>query len=482
MKLILSLLFSTAVILSCTSNRKHVGHVEESEAMKTAEAEGLVVGMLSSADKHDWKTFEKSFASRTVLVREAPELMRPEDITKRVKPSLEWFDSTQHKIDGFKIEEKNGRLTGSNDFHANFWKNKGLTSAVGTLTGKQEYEFIREGGDLKIMRMRWSHEKMSGDKETLKTGMEKSIAQKISYRSEMVNFPSKNKKSMRGYVFIPMQNIHDVVILNGNLANVKEQGPLQYAGLLANRGIAVLIFDYVNFGESDGPVRNFEDPGQKIDDLRGAVDFVTHRKEFAGSRISLAGLGASAGYISAEAVNDPRVDRLLMIAPWLQSPDLASYYYSNPGDKILISRDANHRFMQDGVLTYVPVASYSDQSAVLYTDSNTSLDYYLNPNRGGIPQWDNQFAAMGWGPWLNFDGISSASRIRIPTLIIHSQSGDFIAGTKEFSERMRKKPEMHWLSASQYDFYDRPEIMNDVVEIVDDFLNPARTDSEVTAL
>ncbi len=482
MKPIFTLMLSTAFVISCSSNHKHVTLVEQTQAMKTAEAEGVVAGMLAAADKHDWKTFENSFANQTVVIREAPELMRPEDITNRMSPTLEWFDSTQHKLDGFKIEEKNGRLLGTADLKVNYWKNRGLNSDVGTTSSKLAYEFIREGEVLKIMRMQWVSEKMSGDKDILETAWKKSLLRKNPFIVDVVDFPSKNKKNMRGFVYIPGKNVHDVVILSGNLANVKEQGPLQYARLLAGRGIGVLVFDYVNFGESDGPVRNLEDPGQKIEDLRAAVDFISHREEFAGARISLATLGASAGYASAEAVNDPRIDRLLLIAPWIQSPDLASEFYKNPGEKILASRQANHQFQQDGVLTYVPVASYSDQSAVLYTDSNSSLDYYLNPNRGGIPQWENQFATMGWGPWLNFDGVSSASRVRVPTLIIQSRAGDFLAGVEEYTARMRLKPEMHWLSASQYDFYDRAETMNDVVEIVDEFLNPSHAETEVTKL
>lgn len=482
MKPIQTLLLSTAFIVSCSSNHKHVTHTEVTQAMKTAEAEGVVVGMLSAADKHDWKNFEKAFATRTLVVMETAELMRPEEITSRVKPSFEWFDSTNHKIDEFKIIEKNGRLLGSGNSVSHYWKNRGLNSDVGTINGKHEYEFIREGDQLKIMRMRWVDEKITGEKDTLRTGLEKSLSRKLPYRTEVVDFPSRNDKNMRGLLFLPGQDIHDVVILNGNIANVKEQGPLQYAHLLSARGMAVLIFDYVNFGESDGPVRNFEDPGQKIDDYRGAVDYVANRREFAGARISLGSLGASAGYASAEAVNDPRVDRLIMIAPWVQSPDIAESVVKYPAEKIMDSRQANHQFQQDGVLTYVPVASYSDQSAVLYSDSNTALDYYLNLNRGAIPQWDNQFATMGWGPWLNFDGISSAERLRVPTLIIHSRAGDYLAGIERFAQKMRHRPEIHWFSVGQYDFYDKPETMKDVVELIHDFLNPTRADTEVTAL
>jgi hypothetical protein len=262
-----------------------------------------------------------------------------------------------------------------------------------------------------------------------------------------------------------------VVVINGNIANIKEQGPIAYARELANHGIGALVFDYMNFGESEGKVRNLEDPGQKIDDLRAAVDFVAHLKPFAAARISLAGLGASAGYIAAEAARDPRVDRVLMIAPWLPDIDYYEMPQFNAAAKLQASRQANHQFQQDGVLTYVPVASYADSSSVL-ADDNAAVDYYTNPERGGIPQWLNRFATIGWTHVINFDAISAASRLRVPTLIVRTEKGPYPAGVQNFISHMNIKPEDHLLTVKPYDFYDHEDAITQTSELIEEFLDP----------
>ncbi len=466
---------------ACASKHQHPAtKAEMTEAMKTSEAQAVVQNMISANESKDWKLFEKSFARKTVFFNGEPLLLKPEEISHLVKPTQKYFDASQATLSDFKLEEVQGRLLGSGKISTNFWKHRGLGSDVAMTDNRVDFEFTRENGELKIMRMQPVDMKVKGDKDLMKTAWAKGDNDR-RYKVEIVNFPSKNGKKMRGWLYRPYQSIHDVVILNGNVGNVKEQGSLPYAKLLANRGIAALVFDFVNFGESEGNVRNLEDPGQKIDDFRGAVDFVANIDTFAGARISLAGLGSSAGYIAHEAAGDNRVDRVLMIAPFFHGR-LVEKQQFEAGRKLSAARQANHQFQQDQVLTYIPVASFSENTAVLTSNAESDIDYYLNPDRGNIPQWQNQFATMGWTPWINFDATTSAPRIRVPTLVIHSPSGPFAEGVDDFVSHMRVKPEIHVLSASPYDFYDRPETMNQVVKIVEDFLDPSMSDTEITSL
>ncbi len=475
--------FILAVLLtaSCSSKHPHpTTDAEMTQAMKTKEAESVVQNMLMANETRDWKAFEKSFASRTVFFRDEPLLLKPDEISHLVRPTQKYFDASKATLSDFKLEENQGRLLGTGNVSTNFWKHRGLGSDVAITDTKMAFEFTRENGELKIMRMQAINAKTKGDKDLMKTAWAKGMTNN-QYKVEIVDFPSKNGKKMRGWLYHPYRPIHDVVILNGNVGNIKEQGSLPYAKLLASRGIATLIFDFVNFGESEGQVRNLEDPGQKIDDFRGAVDFIANKDIFAGARISLAGIGSSSEYIAAEAAGDSRVDRVLMIAPFFHSRMVEGQQFE-AGRKLSDARQANHQFQQDGVLTYVPVVSFSDSSAAITSNSAADIDYYLNPDRGNIPQWENRFATMGWSPWINFDATTFAPRIRVPTLVIHSPSGPYAEGVEDFVSHMRTKPEVHVLSASPYDFYDRPETMNQVVEIVEDFLNPASSDTEVTSL
>lgn len=468
------------MIGACASNhKKDPTPAEMSQAVKQQKAEAVVSQVFSAIDNRDWKAFEKNFANQTVFIVNEPLLLKPGQITEHVKPYIEYFTSTQHQLSNFKLEEKEERILGSADFNGNYWRNHTLTSDLASVSGKYEFEFSRNDGELRIMRMRFIQDKVEGEKEMIRKAMGKTPRQD-QYRVKIVTFPSKNGKKMRGWLYQPKGNVHDIVILNGNIANVKEQASLAYAQEMGRNGIASMIFDFVNFGESEGSVRNLEDPGQKIDDFRGAVDYIAHRKEYSASRITLAGIGASAGYVSAEAVNDPRVDRVIMIAPWLQNAAIVQDEDLGTQDKLRAARMANHQFIQDKVLTYVPVVSFSDQSAVITSESQGQIDYYLSTERANIPQWQNRFATMGWIPWLNFDSTAAASRIRVPTLIINSLGDNHKVGVEDFTEKMRMKPEVHALSVQPYDLYDRKETISQTVGIIENFLDPSSTNTEVT--
>lgn len=476
-------LLSLLLVGACASNHKHEPKKQEElvKAQKIERAQSVAANMLNAIDKRDWKSFEQNFASKTVVYLDEPMLLKPEQITRELKPMYEYFETTKHEITDFKVHDENERMLGTAKVHGVFWKHGDIFNKNLTLDGKFVFEFVPEGDGFKISRVAFDRGTVEGEREFLKKA-EGKISHKLNYKTQVVDFPSKNGKMMRGWLYIPNGRALDIVIINGNIGNVKEQGSFEYARRFAAKGTAAFVFDFVNFGESEGKVRNLEDPGQKINDFRGAVDYISSRKEFTATRISLAGLGASAGYAAAEATKDQRVDRLLFVQPWFQSPQLVQDFEPRYLEKLKAARESNSLYHQDGVVSYVPLVSFSDRNAVITSNKPANLDYYLKTERGNIPQWQNRFATMGWISWLNFDSLSYASRVRVPTLIVHNGRGNAQEGTKAFTERMRLKPEIREISAMDFDFYDREETIRQTVELMENFLNPAGADSEITAL
>jgi exosortase A-associated hydrolase 1 len=95
---------------------------------------------------------------------------------------------------------------------------------------------------------------------------------------------------------------------------------------LADRGIPVLRFDHHGCGDSAGEALGFD---RLDDDLRAAVDELS-RHEPRLQRFCIWGLcdGASAALIYA--ARDPRVDRLVLLNPWVRSEgSLARAYLDN---------------------------------------------------------------------------------------------------------------------------------------------------------
>jgi exosortase A-associated hydrolase 1 len=84
---------------------------------------------------------------------------------------------------------------------------------------------------------------------------------------------------------------------------------------LADNGIAVFRFDFRGMGDSDGSTRNFEEIGY---DIKAAID--TFMEQAPGvERVALWGLCDAASAITFYAHHDSRVERLILLNPWVRT-------------------------------------------------------------------------------------------------------------------------------------------------------------------
>ncbi len=281
---------------------------------------------------------------------------------------------------------------------------------------------------------------------------------------------------LRGHLFLPPdhdpQARYPTAVVAGSWTSVKEQMPDEYASLLAKAGVVALTFDFRGFGESEGQPRQFEDVERKIQDIRAAVDFLDQRQDVE----SVVGLGvcAGSGYMAHAVARDPRISRLVLIAPWLHNPEIArSIYDGRPGGTkglLAAARDAKARYQKTGETEYVLAASELDALAAMYVPKN-AFDYYLNPAKAAGPHYDNRFAVMSWEPWLTLDGISVAETIEQPVFIVHSEKGAVPRGAREFYRRLRGSKDIVWLDRfDQQQLYMDPEAVHSALSVVSEYL------------
>jgi fermentation-respiration switch protein FrsA (DUF1100 family) len=275
--------------------------------------------------------------------------------------------------------------------------------------------------------------------------------------------------SLAGNLFVP-ENYQEgtklpTVVVTGSWTTVKEQMPNLYAQKLADKGFIGFTFDFRTFGESEGEPRNYESPERKIEDIKNAFSFLQTIPEVDYNQMYGLGICASAGYMARASSEGVPIEKVALIAPWLHNQEIVKLIYggeAGANDLIAKGKEAKKKYSQTGISDTVPMASLTDANAPLFGN----WDYYLNPNRGAIKEWANEFNVMSWVEWLTFDGVKAGEKIKIPTLLVHSKDAAVPMGAEQFYQNLKVDKRFHWTSGNQFDFYDLPDKVDESIKQV----------------
>jgi uncharacterized protein len=271
---------------------------------------------------------------------------------------------------------------------------------------------------------------------------------------------------LKGILHLPAgfdaEKQYPTVVLSPTWLSVKEQMAGLYAEQLAKNGFVTLAFDFRNFGESEGQPRQFESPALKIKDLQNAVTYLLSQPFVDANQLSGLGICAGAGYLAHAAAQDKRIKKVVTVAAWLHNPSIVEVLYGGKESvqKLIgIAEDAAAVFAQTGEVKSVLACSSTDATAAMYLP-DAGFDYYLNPKKGAIPVWKNEFALMTWKEWLTFDAIAAADHLTQPLYMIHSDNAAVPMGARQFFDRLKGEKKADWLHEyNQLEFYiEKPAV------------------------
>jgi fermentation-respiration switch protein FrsA (DUF1100 family) len=97
---------------------------------------------------------------------------------------------------------------------------------------------------------------------------------------------------------------------------VKEQTAGIYAGKMAEKGYVTLAFDASHQGESGGYPRDTENPPERLEDIRCAVDYLTTLPMVDEDRIGLIGVCAGGSYALGVAPTELRAKAIASVSVW----------------------------------------------------------------------------------------------------------------------------------------------------------------------
>ncbi|MEX0339984.1 MAG: alpha/beta hydrolase [Arenibacterium sp.] len=245
------------------------------------------------------------------------------------------------------------------------------------------------------------------------------------------------------------------VVVTGAWTSVEEQMPSVYAKEMVERGFAAFTFDFRGWGKSgDLPqnIRYVESPVAKTSDIRAAFQFVANLPEVDATRLHGLGICASAGYMVDAVSGNEQVNRIGLVAPWLQNEALVEAVYGGTdgvSGLIEISQAAEAVGGQ-----IIPAAGPEGAEGVLMPIGG----YYYEEDRGAIPAYDNKWNNAGWEGWLTYHPADNAARLTHPLAIVHSESAAIPQGVRDFLNGYAGQATLQMLEdVTQFDFYDNPE-------------------------
>ncbi len=240
-----------------------------------------------------------------------------------------------------------------------------------------------------------------------------------------------------------------------------------YATKFADRGMAVLVFDYRHFGDSEGEPRNLVDYRLQHRDWQAAIDHARTIDSVDGSRIGLWGSSFSGGHVVSVAADNPSVRAIVSQVPMLnvvrslriKAPFLVSALIHGLRDygRAIIGRSPH----------YIAMVGPPTQFAALNQQGcEAGYRSMIPPER----KWENQCAARSLVTTLLFAPSRKASKVGCPALFIIAQNDQVIrAGVTEKLARKVSQAEVVRYPADHFEIY-RGELFEEISNLQADFL------------
>ena len=194
----------------------------------------------------------------------------------------------------------------------------------------------------------------------------------------------------------------------------------------AENGLAVLLFDYRRFGDSDGRPRNLVTPKGQVRDWLAAVEHARSLDDVDGERLALWGDSFSGGHAVTVAASDGGVDAAVLNVPFSDGTRTALHLARGGGLGYLtggvgaalrdLARTVTFRSPH-----YVPIAAEPDAFGVLNRPG--TLAGYERISGG---EWDNRCPARILLTVLAYRPVSQAGAVDCPALVVEAEDDQIV--------------------------------------------------------
>ncbi|WP_109315543.1 alpha/beta hydrolase [Pseudovibrio ascidiaceicola] len=158
-----------------------------------------------------------------------------------------------------------------------------------------------------------------------------------------ITFKSQ-QNTLAGNLYLPADfdetRHYPAIIYSGPKSQIKELTGAFYGTKLAAKGFVYLAFDHQGFGESEGMIRNYEDPFAKMDNIRDAISFIRTLPYIDHNRLYGLGVCASGGLMGVLGTTEKRLAAIATVSGFMSNVDIFFKKLSRV-QAVAILKDAN---------------------------------------------------------------------------------------------------------------------------------------------
>jgi fermentation-respiration switch protein FrsA (DUF1100 family) len=165
------------------------------------------------------------------------------------------------------------------------------------------------------------------------------------------------------------------VVMSHGFTALKVMGLEPYAQVFVDAGLACLVYDHRNWGDSGGEPRCETDPWRQLSDMRDAVTFVRTLPQVDPSRVAVWGTSYSGGHALMMGALDRRLRAVVSQVPLVDGLGFFRNAVQGGGEKILArlneDRDARFRGEAPQTVRSAPAGSTTAEWAALVDPQGT---------------------------------------------------------------------------------------------------------------
>lgn len=304
----------------------------------------------------------------------------------------------------------------------------------------------------------------------LSTGPPPETASATPWSRKDVNFSVKGTK-ISAWLYLPAASGPSPCVVMGNgLGGTKRVAGLErYAVRFVEAGLAVLVFDYRFFGESQGEPRQLIWIPHQLEDYRAAVEFVRGHESVDPDRVALWGTSLSGGHVIVAASQDSRIACVIAQCPGVDGRASAKRVFERKGlgYGLRLVMHGQRDFMRSLVgLSPHRIPIVAEDGGIGLMSSAKAVDF---AGQFAPPDYINKACARIVIRGDKYRPVKYADRVRCPVLFQVCEKDEIVPleASKDAENRMRGHVEAHYYPITHFDIYSGENFERAVGDQVD---------------